>query len=285
MQYREEYEKFITEFNKLLSSKPPNWRAISLKVESFCLERKKANKANYDWVSPYTITKDFTICVMAHGKKPERALCVINVANGTFKRLEPHYKNTFRHPDPILRIAPNLLQLASTKRGFWVALKETCGDNAFTIYDLKTKNKELMEMYNKYVKYMHTSPFTGKDRKLPYVEQFDILHYPNETWANKHLIKSSTKDAPDTKKRPRSKTPVDFEKKKRICDLARCEEPIKPYQESNIAPTDHETFETDMIDIKLEMKQINSEPNDFDSILGDNGSQDNDIFGIMMKSG
>jgi hypothetical protein len=283
MEYKEEYDKFIVDFNILLSKPEKNWKEISSKVDEFCVEKKKFFKADYDWVSPYTITKDFTICVMAHGKKPERALCVINVANGTFKRLKPHYKNTFRHPDPILRIEPNLLQLASTKRGFWVALKETCGPDAFTIYDLKSKNDQLMQLYNKYVKFMDTSPFSGKERKLAYIEQFDILRYPNESWVNKSVNKSKVKDSSYSKKRPKLKTNFDNEKKIRICDLVKGEVEIIPYQESDIAPKDHQTFETDIIDVKLEMANLNSEENDFDSIQGDNGSDD-DIFGIMMKS-
>lgn len=284
MQYKEDYEKFIVDFNILLSKPQKNWRAISLKVDEFCAEKKKMLKVDYDWVSPYTITKDFTVCVMAHGKKPERALCVINVANGTFKRLKPHYKNTFRHPDPILRIEPNLLQLASTKRGFWVALKETCGEDAFTIHDLKTKNDELMQLYNKYVKFMDSTPSNEKDKKLAYIEQFDIIHYPNESWVKRSLNETKLKDNANTKKRPKLKTNFESDKKRRICDLVKCDEEIIPYQKSVVAPKNHEDFETDVIDIKLELKIISDETPDFDSIQGDNGSED-DIFGLMMKRG
>lgn len=274
--YAQEYYTFINSFNKLLdvkADKEVDWKAVSKELTRFADQRNSELSPNspYKWCSPYLISKPNAICIFAHSKHPTRCMALIDTANATFIRLEPCEKkglNSGRKLGP----TANKLQLASTKRGFWLALKPMKDAN-YTKESLsdEEKLKQLLDYYDNHVAGMEKNPFKGDQAKLPWKQQFDLSKYPTTAWASIVAAENTVvKDPGNTKKRKRLDYAGESSKQPRICDLVAADEEVPKYvdhlakeQETSavsiLMKLKETKFDADEIDISKEMEMMQRE--------------------------
>jgi len=285
MTHNEEYKNFISKFNPLLANKEEiNWNEVSNYIDSFCA-KINANIPNDGpkWSSPYHIKTDMTICVLAHGKKPMRALAVIDATNGEFKRLEPEEKKGFKGNSRKLKLTANVLELATTKRGFWVVLN-TSLKYKYNFQNIKEQTDDILILYDLYVKNMDISPFTDERKKNAFTEQFDVVHYPNAEWCKYFLTEKKKSESKSLLKR--KKKSLDFESKKvRICDLVEVKN-IPKYNNSYIESASTKFPKRDVISIKEEINHITNETDNDDffgeiKLESDEEEQDEEDDGLL----
>jgi hypothetical protein len=275
--YVEYYYDFLKELNGCLtvkSNQDVDWRSVSQTIQRFADDRNKelGRSSVSKWCSPYLINKDFSICIFAHGKHPTRCLALIDVATGLFTRLQPCERKGLKGGRK-LHSAANKLQLASTKRGFWLALQPMIS-SGYTVQSLKdeTKLQELLNLYDTHVAGMEKNPFKGEQAKLPMKQQFDIERYPNSTWTSVSASASEvvvTKDPGNAKKRKRLHYAGESFKQPRICDLVvsgevpKFTEYLANKQQTSAASIllsmQKTRFPADEIDIGKEMRSMNTE--------------------------
>ena len=189
MPTEDEYQDYITNFNSKLKQLVQGEIPVEEVEEEF---KKYVTK----YVKPYTeaewsismFTKFYTnqICVLANSARGERCLAIIDK---DFHREEGRYnlKYTFRkiwfkNNDPkSIKWEPdskNRHCQYSEKKGFWLWLVKK--PLVVDIFNDSSKNKELLELYNKYVRGMEINP-DDESVRVTRSEQFD-MNYPTPEW-------------------------------------------------------------------------------------------------------
>jgi hypothetical protein len=229
-------------------------------------------------------------------------MALIDTANATFIRLEPGEKKGLKGGRKLCP-TPNKLQLSSTKRGFWLALKPMKDAN-YTKESLQDeeKLKQLLEYYDNHVAGMEKNPFKEEQAKLPWKQQFDLTKYPTNAWAS--IVASEAvvvKDPGNAKKRKRLAYAGESSKQPRICDLVVGDEEVPKFVEhlakeqetsavSILMKLKETKFDADEIDIGKEMllmqrEQQENETNFLKSCDLGNCGLDDESLGIVPAEG